>query len=175
MSSQNSKSCWAFDIDGVIADTRDAVHAAYLQAGIWQPDDAWGISWKRWLPALTDSPEAVHAAKQRAYEEMLRDGYRLKKLPGCDMAHELIDAGHRVYFVTAASMRSAQAVLRHCGLPTIMLAGSELTPEARVGVLAQLRSLTQDASYHSYVDDREEGAEIAADAGWLFTHAQWTQ
>lgn len=167
-------SVWAFDIDGVIADTRDAVKESYRIAGVTQPDDVWGISWKLWLPALTDEPEAVHTLKQEYYEKILASG-GVKRLPGADIAQALKAAGHTVAFVTSASQRSARGALSAMGLPTASLMGWELSYVDRVRTLQFLSAVNKDAVYFTYVDDREEGARIAADAGWLFTHAQWTQ
>lgn len=169
------ESCWVFDVDGVLADTRECVREAYAVAGVEQPDDVWGISWKLWLPAIVgDRAAEVHAAKQEAYAALLQRG-GARRLPGADMAEALFDAGHHVYFVTAASRASAAAVLRSLVLPVDYLEGWELTAAQRTEKLIRLKTMLDFARAHTYVDDREEGAKIAADAGYLFTHAVWTQ
>lgn len=180
MSSRSLASCWAFDVDGVLADTRNAVRLAYRAAGVEQPEEAWGISWKIWLPALVgDRAEEVHLLKQENYEVLIEDG-AVDPLPGAAMAKALTEAGHHVHFVTSASQRSAQAVLASLGLDYSWLRASELSPSERAKELIELRRYYTTSPYHvvpdfTYVDDREEGATIAADAGWSFVHTQWTR
>jgi hypothetical protein len=176
MSLTKSLSCWAFDIDGVLADTRQAVTLAYKRAGVELPEEAWGISWKVWLPAIVgpDAAQGIHLEKQRHYETLL-DAGMVHELPGAHLARALIWLGHPVRFVTAASERSARAVLRSLNLPTDYLYGSELSPSARAEKLREIAKHFQGVTAFTYFDDREEGAQIAADAGWVFAHARWTQ
>jgi phosphoglycolate phosphatase-like HAD superfamily hydrolase len=170
----SSMSCWGFDIDGVLADTREAVVESYRLAGVEQPADAWGISWKLWLPELVgDRAAEVHVAKQYEYARLLERG-AVQRLPGADMAEALLAYGHLVFFVTAASEQSAHAVLRALTLPVTLLWEAELLRDRRVAELINIRKWREASSY-TYVDDREEGANIAAEAGWTFTHARWTQ
>lgn len=175
MSLASSHSCWVFDVDGVLADTRDAVRESYAIAGVDQPDDVWGISWKLWLPAIVGIEAAphVHGLKQEAYAKLLETG-AAQRLPGADAAKALMHDGHHVYFVTAASESSAASVLRALKLPQACLEGVELTAAMRTGCLSRLKRMHEDARLHVYVDDREEGAKIAADAGFRFAHARWT-
>lgn len=179
MSSQSFASCWTFDVDGVLADTRNAVRLAYHCAGVEQPDEAWGISWKLWLPSLVgDRAEEVHRLKQMYYESLIDDG-AVDPLPGAAMAQALVNAGHFVHFITAASPRSAHAILDSLGLDSLWLRASEISPSERVQELTELRHFYTASPYHyvtsfTYVDDREEGARIAADSGWGFAHARWT-
>lgn len=174
MSSESLESCWVFDVDGVVGDTRLAVREAYKRVGVRQPEEAWGISWKIWLPALVgDRAPEVHAAKQEVYVSLLMRGFATK-LPGADMALALLEVGHPVYFVTAASEASARAVLMTFGLPEDLLRGWELSPSDRTEALLDVK-VPPCARQHVYVDDREEGANIAAAAGYGFVHARWTQ
>lgn len=175
MSWTKSTSCWCFDVDGVVADTRQAVRQAYTLAGVTQPEEAWGISWKVWLPALVgDAAAEVHAEKQRQYVKLLEQG-AAARLPGADAANALLQAGQHVYFVTAASYASARAVLRLANLPADRLSDCELSPSGRVVALRKFVLRHPDLAFYVYVDDREEGAAIAAEAGYSFAHARWTR
>lgn len=178
MSWESLKSFWAFDVDGVVADTRPAVREAYRLAGIDQPEEAWGISWKIWLPAIAgDHAEAVHQEKQRHYRDLLRDvdAEWAVRRPGADMAQSLIKAGHGVVFVTSASWESAQAVLQQLRFPRELLIGAELSPSERARLLVRVMDEhDDDFSHYVYVDDRKEGAEVARMAGWRFVHVSWT-
>lgn len=40
---------FAYDLDGVLADTKRAIEVSYNQAGIFPPADFWGKPWKEWL------------------------------------------------------------------------------------------------------------------------------
>jgi phosphoglycolate phosphatase-like HAD superfamily hydrolase len=177
--SSSLRSCWAFDVDGVLAATRSAVKLAYQAAGVEQPDDVWGLSWKLWLPSIVgDAAPEVHGLKQQYYEAMLQEG-AAEPLPGAAMARALYDAGNHVHYVTSASQRSAQAVLRSLKLDPSHLRAWEVTSVERTKVLADLRqaylvSQYLNIAHFTYVDDREEGTEVARNAGWLFAHAQWT-
>lgn len=167
------------DVDGVLADTRAAVRKAYARAGVEQPEEAWGISWKIWLPALVgDRAAEVHVEKQHHYAALLAGG-AADRLPGADMAKALADAGHSVHFVTAASEVSASAVLRTLGLAVEDLWACELSPSDRVKALRDIHSyhhmMERSHGTFTYVDDREEGAAIAAEAGYGFVHARWTR
>lgn len=174
MSSTNLQSCWAFDIDGCLADTREAVALSYKMAGVELPEEAWGISWKIWLPAIVGkNAPSVHFEKQKHYELLLESG-AADPLPGAHLAQALLTASRPVYFVTAASERSARSVLRSVGLDASLLAGWELSPSERTERLRDIAAVNPGASMFTYFDDREEGAKIAADAGWLFVHAKWT-
>ncbi len=176
-SSTSYPSCWAFDVDGVLGQTRGLVHEAYVRAGVRPPEESWGIEWKLWLPSIVGSKELaaeIHQQKQVEYEKLLFSGDFDVRLPGADLAQSLIDAGHEVRFVTAASSKSARDLLAVLGLDGDLLVGSELSPSMRTAILEFLRT-DIEARSHTYVDDRAEGAKIAADAGWGFAHATWTR
>lgn len=173
MSYKSSSSCWVFDVDGVLADTRQAVKDAYFAVGVDQPDDVWGLSWRLWLPAIVgdDAPQR-HAAKQIFYENALKNG-DLPRLAGADLARALIDAGNVVHFVTAASERSACAVIEAVELPTELLWDSELSADARCAALKGIASHCVDFGSFTYIDDRLEGGDVALAAGYAFIHAPW--
>jgi hypothetical protein len=175
-----SLSFWVLDVDGVVADTRSAVKLAYKAAGVEQPDDVWGLSWKFWLPSIVgDAAPEVHKLKQTYYESLLEEG-AAEPLPGADLARALIDAGQSVQFITSASQRSAHAVLKSLRIDYSRLVAAEVTHAERVKYLLDVKVtfVTHPAyspTHFTYVDDREEGADVADKAGWLFTHARWTR
>jgi phosphoglycolate phosphatase-like HAD superfamily hydrolase len=175
VSSHPSRSCWAFDIDGVLIDSRELVEQAYLNAGVALPEEAWGVSWRRWLIDLVGSEEEaleVHRRKQESYATLLRIRGSAYALPGAALANALIDVNADVYFVTAASRASALQVLTVLDLPEERLVGTELTTEQRMDLLRDIKTTNESRSY-TYIDDRLEGQRIAQDAGWGFGHALW--
>lgn len=148
---------------------------AYNAAGVAMPEEAWGITWRTWLPAIVgDEAERVHTEKQKHYERLLDEGYA-RELPGSHLAKALLWMGHPVYFVTAASERSARAVLKTFNLPDKFLWGWELKATARALKLFEIRKMHPDMLDFTYFDDREEGVTIASQALWSFAHARWTQ
>ena len=59
-----------FDVDGVLVDTRELVVQAYRDVGVEMPENAWGLPWHEWLPALVgDDGRAaeLHREKTRRY------------------------------------------------------------------------------------------------------------
>jgi FMN phosphatase YigB (HAD superfamily) len=98
-----------FDLDGVLADTREAVHEAYAYAGVDMPIGAWGKPAGSWL----QDPRRHHL-KQKIYPDMLAKYAR--RLTGADVAEILRAERVRVGVVTNASMGSALAVLRFLDL-----------------------------------------------------------
>lgn len=134
----------------------------------------WGISWKLWLPAIAgDLAHDVHRIKQLRYTELLREG-AAKRLPGADMAEALLASGHHVAFVTAASEASALAVLEWLQFAPDLLWGYELSSDGRARALEDFASVAHEAAAFTYVDDREEGRNVALAAGYDFLHAAWT-
>lgn len=161
MSSSSFTNCWAFDIDGVLVDSKTAVRRAYELAGVVQPESAWGQPWKDWLPLVSRDPAEVRALKAEYYMQLIERG-QVPRLPMADFALRLERDGHRVAYVTSSSDPSATAILKSLELDHTCLLGTELEPVERA------RKLKAWGDYGCYVDDRVLGLEIAHDAGWSF-------
>jgi hypothetical protein len=58
---------YAFDLDGTLIDTKEAVVQAYRIAGVEMPEDAWGKPWHEWL-----KDETIHHKKNEVYPDMLK-------------------------------------------------------------------------------------------------------
>lgn len=149
----------AFDLDGVLIDSRAAVKAAYLSAGVEQPDDAWGKPAESWLPDLTDEPGAVHEAKQRAYPRALVNHAR--PLAGTEVARRLLKDRVKVTVVTHASWRSATAALAFLKLdvPLYSVVGLKgptlwrLGPSCYVDDIVPLDTVPYDIAVIPFIDD----------------------
>ena len=161
MSSTSYMNCWAFDIDGVLVDSRYAVKAAYKHVGIDMPDSAWGLPWQDWLPKLTPNVDATRRGKSEAYLSLIREG-ALDVLPMAQLARQLEGSDCRVAYVTSSSDPSATAILKSLSLDHTCLLGTNLQPVERATKLARW------SDWGVYVDDRPEGIAIARDAGWSF-------
>lgn len=104
-----------FDMDGVIADTREAVREAYRQVGVEMPDEAWGRPAHEWVS------ERQHLLKQQIYPQVLT-AVGVRRLAGAQVISWLQRDGYRVAVVTNAAYQSATAVLSR----------AEVTPDALI-------------------------------------------
>ncbi len=104
----------AFDLDGVLIDSRRAVEAAYKVAGITMPKNAWGKSFREWFDGSIGELERIHAAKQAAYPAMLKAYAR--SLAGSEVLRRVVWEGYTAVIVTAASPRSARDALAYLDL-----------------------------------------------------------
>lgn len=105
---------YAFDLDGTLVDTREAVRQAYLCAGVSMPDEAWGLPWETWL----EDP-AAHDRKNAAYPDCLRR-YAVK-LPLLDVCRRL---GGVVITGASAGAVSAIKVAFDCPDLAVALTGA---------------------------------------------------
>lgn len=152
-----------FDIDGVIADTREAVADAYREAGVIMPDEAWGHPWPVWLPALVGEEEAprIHRKKTVAYTRLLASG-AAHPLAGAEVALWLLDRDVDVGFVTGASHWAARGVLRAVGIDPDLVFATECSIDDKVIALQHFAP-----TGGVYVDDDELlGPRIAERSGW---------
>lgn len=154
------KHCVAFDMDGVLIDSHDAVSRCYAACGVTMPDGAWGLPAREWLPDVVGSRwREVHDQKTKLYLTMLKGGEVLE-LGGFEWARRLIASGTRVVIVTGASYEVAQLVARRLHVPSRdVYAGCDLA--AKAAVLRYLRP-------RLYVDDDERGRWAAEQAGVEF-------
>lgn len=97
---------YAYDLDGTLVETREAVLAAYRAVGVEPPLDFFGKTWREWL----DDP-TLHAAKNEEYLKIIRttDLVRATQI----VSLFLITGG---FIITGASRKAATAVLDHIGL-----------------------------------------------------------
>ena len=155
---------FAFDVDGVIADTHALVRLAYRRAGVEMPIEAWGRPWREWLIELcgdADKAHHIHSRKTRFYTGMLQEGLATP-LPACNVVRRLVAMRHDVHLITSASPAAATALLLAVGLPLKILYGSGLTKVMKVDALCKLDKCG------TYIDDMAVGADIADAAGWSF-------
>lgn len=90
---------YAFDLDGTLAHTRDAVLAAYRAVGVEPPEDFFGKTWREWL-----HDPVKHHQKNEVYLKMMN-----KVQPT-----SIVDLFEQVggIIVTGASAAAAYAVLQ---------------------------------------------------------------
>lgn len=114
----------SFDLDGTLVNTRSLNREAYRRAGVEIPDEAWGLSWREWLPDviggdLSDAV-AVHQCKQDYYLELI-DAVPADDvaLPPARLALEIQRTGQDdvvMLCLTAASLLAARALLNRLRL-----------------------------------------------------------
>src|SRR5262245_21811883 len=63
--SDNFRQPWAFDLDGVLVDTRRAVVEAYKYVGVDMPDGAWGLPYREWH--TVHNADELHKKKNTYY------------------------------------------------------------------------------------------------------------
>ena len=113
----------AFDLDGTLVDTRDAVLKSYRAAGVEPPHDFWGKPWRAWL-----SDKQAHDRKNEEFRkpDTLKAVKRLKTMELFCQDHSLV--------LTAASAPAARVILAHYDLRPAALFW-ELDAEGKVEVL----------------------------------------
>lgn len=155
-----------FDLDGVLLNSRTQVRDAYLHAGVTMPEEAWGLSALEWLPQARPDWPRVHAEKNRIYLGRLE---RLE-VPVTPMFAAMLRIAHehkrQCLVLTGASQPVASTFIKaYCDGYPIQLLGHGATRLIRT---VRLNGVTQSSC--TYVDDREDAADIAVDAGCGFIH-----
>lgn len=143
----------AFDLDGTLLDTREAVRHAYVLAGVTPPDDWWGQPWTQWL-----SDPAVHQRKNEIYQEIAPQ--MVRPLP-------LLLLARRVphYIVTGCSA-AAYLMLRHLFHLTPLDVYVGQTLPQRIATLQRL------GAAGLYFDDHLPTAQaVQEQTGWTCYHA----
>jgi beta-phosphoglucomutase-like phosphatase (HAD superfamily) len=151
----------AFDLDGVLVDTYEAVKRSYKRVGITMPRDAWGKPWRSWLPGMCgDAVDAlaVHDAKNKVYPEMLRTYGQA--LPLSDVAQCLLNAGQTMVILTGASETAAYAALDMLGMhrPNIHC---EMTVDDKAAALLDMVEVGYESGV--YFDDQDN---VIIPRGW---------
>lgn len=145
----------AFDLDGTLVDSREAVESCYRAAGAPMPEGAWGKPWTTWL-----RDPYTHQIKTELYRTMINLD-AVPVLPAFDQMLKLINNGHPILIVTGASHDATHAFIRRWRLPGVVHA-SQCSLEDKVAWLTEFDVL-------AYVDDDlEAGEEIAGQVGCEF-------
>jgi hypothetical protein len=113
---------YAFDLDGTLADTREAVTIAYRSVGVEPPPDFFGKPWREWL---TDA--ALHEAKNQVYREIAP--HYIKPTPLVKLFK--LTGG---MIITGASAEAANVVLRalHLSRPRYLYTQLNMQDKANV-------------------------------------------
>jgi beta-phosphoglucomutase-like phosphatase (HAD superfamily) len=153
---------FVFDLDGVLIDSRQAVEAAYRDAGVEMPSAAWGLPWQSWLIDLCGSDEKareVHALKNELYPQKLLE--HAQRLPAADIVSALwfMDP-HQVRIITGASDRATLAVLEVLNLNRIQYACG-LTSQDKTDILRAFVRFGYNMGM--YFDDRDD---VQIPEGW---------
>ena len=153
---------YAFDLDGTLADTREAVRLAYVEAlgGLEPPQNFFELTWREWLPMLTGvHAEEVHARKNELYiDKYVR---RVVATPMMDVVHELARHRSDIRVLTSASADAALAVLGQIDNRSILATNvfADLTKKGKAEHLERMR-LNGDVWDHVvYFDDSPSTVE----------------
>jgi phosphoglycolate phosphatase-like HAD superfamily hydrolase len=150
---------YAFDLDGVLIDTRKANKAAYVAAGVEYPLGAYGRSWQEWLPDACKRAgkdvDVVRDLKAKWYPSALRS-YAVH-LPLANVIHPIHEL-HDVTIVTSGSKSNAQSALDFLGIQGIDWA-CNLSSNERVAWLDAF-------SPGVYFDDRDDLFSQLLATGW---------
>lgn len=117
---------YAFDLDGTLADTRDAVMAAYQEAGACPPPNFHLLTWKEWL-----KDEKIHNRKNQIY--LSKYVKTIRPLP---LANLFQHTGGTI--ITGASMSAAFAITQHLFPGTLVNICHSLTMAGKVQVLKRI-------------------------------------
>jgi phosphoglycolate phosphatase-like HAD superfamily hydrolase len=158
----------AFDLDGVIADTRGLVKRAYDIVGVDMPDYAWGLSWQEWLPQVIkvggELARQTHQAKCEIYRTLCLTPGAVPPGPAFELFQILAHDKERfdVGIITNASPPAAVSVMRGMDIsPTFLWASGQTN---------SLKSdfLRRKAPRGIYLDDMHAGKVICIAADWKF-------
>lgn len=147
---------FAYDLDGTLVDSREAVVQAYRRAGLEPPPDFWGRTAKEW-----NCPAEVHRRKNALYPDTLaRFGRRLPLADLYDLTGGVV--------LTGASYEAALAAMWFLGM-TVRLdrVFASCTLEVK---LETLRRLGGPGLY--FDDDPTTCARVREIPGWQALHAQ---
>lgn len=160
----------AFDMDGCLVDTREAVEWAYWFVGVKMPTTAWGKPWHEWLPDYVGDPETaaqIHNDKNEVYLKML-DTAALTVLPPMHVLEKAVqESTFGVGVLTGASEQAARKILGDHMIER-MTVGYGMTSASKTTVLETLRTEYDDVVYVD--DDWSRGALVAAQADVRFIH-----
>jgi hypothetical protein len=99
---------YAFDLDGTLIDSREAVLTAYRAVGVEPPPDFFGKSWREWL-----LDPVKHKAKNAVYLKMIEEGL-VKELPLLEL-YRTLDRYEHAYILTGASLEAGAAIVKRWG------------------------------------------------------------
>lgn len=113
---------YAYDLDGTLADTRQAVLLSYRAVGVEPPPDFFGKPWREWL-----NDEDLHRRKNEVYAEYVRTHVKPTRL---------VDTFKKTggFIITGASYRAAHMVMSSIGIE-LAFVYSELTMHDKATIL----------------------------------------
>lgn len=156
----------AFDMDGVIADTKQLVLKAYRHAGVRMRNDQWGLPWQDWLPdavggSFADACE-THERKNKIYMTLLRkEGVPLLP-PAAVFLKMYYNSSVELCLLTGASRAAATRILDEIGVdPDAITMGTGMSISAK-GALLSTRHRLPSQQWSVYVDDLHRGKSVAA-------------
>lgn len=156
--------CWAYDLDGVLIDSRQAVREAYAAAGIIMPVDAWGKPWHSWLPGLVGNDmrraRRVHIRKNALYPIQL--ALLGKPLPLAENVRHELCHGRPTYLLTGASYQATRCALEILGLENMPILEVEASQGTKTAALSRL---AVRYPHGTYVDDQDG---VTVPEGWRF-------
>lgn len=145
---------YAYDLDGTLAHTREAVLEAYRAAGVEPPPDFFGKPWREWL-----QDEEVHRLKNAYYAQFCTKHIKPTRL---------VDLYYRTggIVITGASREAAEVVMTTIGInPEIV--SCELSMVQKAEYLNNFTRLTKTEPGIVF----EDSINIA---NYLKEHTTWT-
>jgi hypothetical protein len=158
---------YVYDLDGTLADTKEAVVEAYRSVGVEPPEDFFGKSWQEWLFNSDGSLNVeAHTRKNEAYVHMLQHNpHLIRRLPMADLAERTGGV-----ILTAASPQSASAVCAVLNLSLVILAG--FTIEGKIQTLRRWSGRKQEMVI--FDDDLRNVEAFRADnKEWTVCHVRY--
>jgi len=151
---------YAFDLDGTLIDSREAVYRSYIDAGVTPPKDFFGKPFSEWFEGTADEANVVRAKKAAAYASRVDS---ITCLPLMSLfkilGRQLTD---QVTLVTGASAESVRLLASRFAFPLNVAYVTGCTMGDKVDAL--LRTSEEGIMFE---DDR-------AVAAYLRKHTRWT-
>jgi len=150
---------YAFDLDGTLLDTKDAVRQAYVDAGVSPPLDFFGKPFVEWFKGTEEEAKALRKAKAAAYRTRIYEGM-VTALPLLSLYRHLAATDRQPIILTGASYESVYLLAEKFRLQVgTILAGC--------GVKDKASFLNQyDTAGIMFEDNVESSKYLRAATGW---------
>lgn len=154
---------YAFDLDGTLVDTRQAVLRAYMDVGVTPPDDFFVRPWHTWLTSYENN-QAKHDAKNARYRELM---HLVRPMPLLELFREL--SRHNKVVLTGASKDAVHTIYTHFDIKCSKTLWG-LTVDQKIGYMNSFgdRGIM-------FEDQLQAADKMRKETKWTICHTQDTQ
>ncbi len=147
---------YAFDLDGTLVDSHDAVLAAYRHVGVEPPPNFFSLPWREWL-----HDEKKHDQKNEVYIDQFL--ILVKPLPLLLLYHSIGDTQNQRIIMTGASRDAALAIADRFGL-------DHKTMHYEMSVDVKIRRMNTMYTGIMFEDQQEAATKMRKETQWTICH-----